>query len=119
VSIYLDEFETMYGISNNIEKLRNKILESAFKGNLSSFKETDTNLDFYLDELDVQRKNRIKKGKHYKKRNIENIKNKNQRQSRNWSFIRLSRVANIVSELPCKISGLSISCKIKFVTPSI
>jgi len=35
VSIYLDEFETLYGISDNVEKLRNKILELAFKGELT------------------------------------------------------------------------------------
>jgi len=34
VSIYLDEFETLYGISDNIEKLRSKILDYAFKGKL-------------------------------------------------------------------------------------
>lgn len=34
MSIYLDEFETLYGISDNIEKLRSKILDYAFKGKL-------------------------------------------------------------------------------------
>lgn len=35
MSIYLDEFKTLYGISDNIEKLRNKILELAFRGELT------------------------------------------------------------------------------------
>ena len=97
MSIYLDEFETLYGTSDNIKKLRNKILELAFQGKLTSYKESDTNLDSYLDKLDRQRESKIQEIKHYKKRNIQNIKNESQKKSKNWSFTRLSRVANIVT----------------------
>lgn len=44
MSIYLDEFETLYGISNNIEKLRSKILELGFKGKLVSQYKNDNSV---------------------------------------------------------------------------
>ena len=35
MSIHLDEFEAIYGVSDNINELRNKILDLAFKGKLT------------------------------------------------------------------------------------
>lgn len=61
MSIYLDEFETLYGISDNIEKLRSKILELAFRGELT--KEINThefNAEKKLQDLLKKRKTMIK-----------------------------------------------------------
>lgn len=61
MSIYLDEFEILYGISDNIEKLRSKILELAFRGELT--KEINThefNAEKKLQDLLKKRKTMIK-----------------------------------------------------------
>jgi len=59
VSIYLDEFETLYGISDNVEKLRNKILELAFKGKLIKNNKSEKSAQDLVKSIRKSRKEMI------------------------------------------------------------
>jgi type I restriction enzyme S subunit len=95
VSIYLDEFETLYGISDNIEKLRNKILELAFKGELVSKKEKHAKPE--LDKI-ITKKNKMIKNKIIRKPygGIKDIKDsdKPHKIPKYWEWVRLGQIMN-------------------------
>ena len=59
MSIYLDEFETLYGISDNVEKLRNKILELAFKGKLIKNNKSEKSAQDLVKSIRKSRKEMI------------------------------------------------------------
>ena len=95
MSIYLDEFETLYGISDNIEKLRNKILELAFKGELVSKKEKHAKPE--LDKI-ITKKNKMIKNKIIRKPygGIKDIKDsdKPHKIPKYWEWVRLGQIMN-------------------------
>ena len=88
VSIHLDEFEAIYGVSDNINELRNKILDLAFKGKLTKQKNS---IDYSKNNLNKKRKNMMKeKGlrKPRKPRGKE-IEKKPFNVPENWTWIKL------------------------------
>lgn len=98
MSIYLDEFETLYGISDNIEKLRSKILELAFKGKL-----TDQNKNENIDNIIEKMKK--EKPKKFKKENL--VDNSPYKLPNNWVWMKHSQLFDI--------SGGSQPPKSKFI----
>ncbi|SIQ42282.1 restriction endonuclease subunit S [Halanaerobium kushneri] len=62
MSIYLDEFETLYGISDNIEKLRKKILDFALEGKLSYQSEEEKSGEDIIEKIAKLKEDLLSKG---------------------------------------------------------
>lgn len=62
MSIYLDEFEKIYGISDNVEKLRSKVIELGVFGKIIPEIESRKSADELLDSITERRKELIKNG---------------------------------------------------------
>lgn len=63
MSIYIENFETIFGVKNNIQALRNKVLELAIQGKLVEQDPNDEPASELLKKIKIEKNKLIKKGK--------------------------------------------------------
>jgi type I restriction enzyme, S subunit len=63
LSVYIDNFETIFGVKNNIQGLRNKVLELAIQGKLVEQDPNDEPASELLKKIKAERERLVKEGK--------------------------------------------------------
>ena len=63
MSVYIDNFETIFGVKNNIQALRNKVLELAIQGKLVEQDPNDEPASELVKQIKAERERLVKEGK--------------------------------------------------------
>jgi len=99
VSIHLDEFEAIYGVSDNIGALRSKILDLAFQGKLTEQKSNEQNIEKFVERIEEEREKLIEEKSITKPRGgLESIESSNLEEElpENWGILKLGKVVYLL-----------------------
>ena len=100
MSIYLDEFETLYGISSNIQELKHKIFDLAFEGKLTEQDYSEEEVNSLSNNIKNERNRLIKEKIITKPRGgLEEINNDEKTKSipDNWKWLKLGEVVYMLT----------------------
>jgi len=100
VSIYLDEFETLYGISSNIQELKHKIFDLAFEGKLTEQDYSEEEVSNLSNNIKNERNRLIKEKIITKPRGgLEEINNDEITKiiPDNWKWLKLGEVVYMLT----------------------
>lgn len=73
MSVYIENFETIVGVKNNIQALRNKVLELAIQGKLVEQDPNDEPASELVKKIQVERDKLVKEGKIKKQKSLDPI----------------------------------------------
>ena len=62
MSVYVEDFETIFGVENNIKVLRNKVIELAIQGKLVEQDLNDEPASDLVKKIQVERNKLVEKG---------------------------------------------------------
>lgn len=94
MSVYVDNFKTIFGVKNNIQRLRNKVLELAIQGKLVEQDPNDEPASELVMKIKCQKDAMIKEGKIKKEKSLPMIKEDEISLDipDNWDWVRLGEV---------------------------
>lgn len=100
MSIYIENFETIFGAANNIQALRNKVLELAIQGKLVEQDPEDEPARELVKKIKADRERLVKEGKIKKQKELEAIKEDEIpfEVPENWAKLRIGDIATLITK---------------------
>lgn len=98
MSVHIDNFETIFGVKDNIQELRNKVLELAIRGKLVEQDQSDEPASELIKKIQVERAQLVKDGKFGKQKPHKPIEKDEIpfEIPENWEWSRLGTLACLI-----------------------
>jgi type I restriction enzyme S subunit len=99
LSVYTENFETIFGVKNNIQALRNKVLELAIQGKLVEQDPNDEPASELVRKIHIVRNKLVEEGK-IKKQNLETVSQEEIpfEVPSSWEWVRLGDVSAKITD---------------------
>ena len=94
MSVHIDNFETIFGVKDNIQELRNKVLELAIHGKLVEQDPNDEPASELIRKIRIERDRLVKEGKIKKRKPLKLIEESEIpfEIPENWKWVRLGEI---------------------------
>ena len=98
MSVYIENFETIFGVKDNIQALRNKVLELAIKGKLVEKDPNDEPASELIKKIKTEKDRLVEEGKIKKQKSLATIEEDEIPFNipDNWEWVRLNELADFI-----------------------